>query len=211
MRTPFRLVAGEAGCRALAASARATLSARDSPLACIRIRRRIWRQLLNVEWEKVYGFPLFALVSLEPLKYLRGECRDAGSYHRRVVGVSELLERIDAKRLMQMLPDQTVAVLKKQKSGTVAVLDAVLQHLRFSCATAVISDLRFVQRLRNLPPTHSPDQGGKRAVEALNSLGFTYPVRATEWPLAWDKTRLRLERALEMLLVEVRAKAGDAR
>jgi len=62
-----------------------------------------------------------------------------------------------------------------------------------------VEDLRRVQRLRNLPPTHPPDAGGERAIEELRGMGFAYPVPREECPRAWEVVRGIFCRALECL------------
>ena len=157
---------------------------------------------VNVEWDKQRGFGLFGLVSYQPLKHLRGECANAAEFQSRIGGVSELLQKLNEKALRDMAPSVTFSV---QRGHTLTVLEAVLRELEYPHGESVVADLRLVQRLRNLPPTHPPDQGGARAIEALRELGIHWPVGRDDWPQAWGRARTRLARGLQTLLDDLRS------
>ncbi len=161
---------------------------------------------LNLEWNRVHGFPLFSFVVLEPLKHLRGECRDAGDGQRRIMAISQLLEALNADRLSGLLLPEALAALKATP-GTLNLLNAVLTHSGYGCASTVIDSLRLVQSLRGMS-AHSPDKGGERAVAAVKRLNQSFPIAREDWPAFWVRVRSTFTRALEELLAEVRSKGA---
>lgn len=157
---------------------------------------------VNVEWDKHHGFKLFDLVSFEPLRYLRGECRDAGDYHNRVVGLGELMEKINEDAMRTRLPEAEGGAVPRKH--TIRVLERFLVGCGYQSAGAVVAKLRSVQQLRNLPPTHPGDEGGRRGLAELQRMGFSVPVVPQEWPRVWRATVGQFAQALELLLGDLR-------
>ena len=158
---------------------------------------------VNVEWERRYKSGLFTLISYEPLKHLRGGSANAAEFHTCVAGIAELLAKLNENALRDMTPPGVTSSV--QRGHTLTVLEAVLRELKYPRGESIIADLRLVQRLRNLPPTHPPDQGGARAIEALRELGVRWPVGRDEWPQAWARARARFTRALKTFLDDLRS------
>jgi len=159
---------------------------------------------LNVEWKRVHGFPLFTLVSFQPLKHLRSECASSADFHSHIAAISEVLEKIDEASLRKALDSSRSRDIAARH--TVSVLEAFLLAHHYASAKSAVGDIRAAQRLRNLPPTHGPDEGGVRALETLRELGIEWPIPRNDWPLAWQVVKSRFIRGLKLVLGELRAR-----
>ncbi len=152
---------------------------------------------LNVEWKKAHGFKLFDLASFDPLDSLRGQCRTREDYHTRVLALAELMDDLNESALREVLPADRASSISPRH--TLTVLEAYVAFLGYPNGGEAVTALRKVQRLRNLPPTHSADKGGSRAIEELKALGFPYPVPAQDWPRVWGATLSLFTRGLQLL------------
>ena len=152
---------------------------------------------LNVEWHRAYGFTLFDLVSYDVLDSLDGDCADRADYHSRVLGLAELMAKINELAMRERLPEHKCSQIPA--GHTLSVLEAFVQEKGHPRGDEAVAALRRVQHLRNLPPTHPADAGGSRAIEELRGLRFPYPVPMGEWPRLWQTTRSIFARALALL------------
>lgn len=113
------------------------------------------------------------------------------------MGIAELMAKLNERAMRAELPSDVADVIKA--GHTLSILEAYVQHLGYSHGTEAVAAMRRVQHLRNLPPTHPPDEGGSRAIAELKRLGFPYPVGPGEWPRVWHITRSVFSRVLQLL------------
>lgn len=157
---------------------------------------------VNVEWKKRNQWELFRLVSYQPLQHLRGDCRDAGDFRNRVAAIAEILEQMNEAEMRSALDPAFSRGI--ERGQTVSVLEAFLKSRGSPRAGEIVQCLRLVQRLRNLAPTHPPDRGGSRALDALRELGYTWPIPHGQWPAVWAAVVQRFRSALEAMLDDLR-------
>ena len=136
-------------------------------------------------------------MSFAPLAVLRGPCTGATDFHNRVLQLGELIAKLNESGMRGKLDLSVAACI--ERGHTVSLLEAFLGQTGSPQRGSIVEDLRRVQRLRNLPPTHPPDAGGERAIEELRGMGFAYPVPREECPRAWEVVRGIFCRALECL------------
>jgi hypothetical protein len=117
-------------------------------------------------------------------------CANEEDFNNRILSLSNLITGLESDAVKSQIKAQ-----HGDLSGSISMLEAWLEEAQPSYDARIIKNLRMIQRLRSKKyPIHADTT---EFVEALQYLGFTFPVR--DWQALWEVTLGIYLQALEGL------------